>query len=1205
MIRLVNLFFILWTVGQISAQSYWQSSDIPLSAQRSDDAMYMPLRYAGLELDEQAVEKVLSKAVHDNFTSGNHIVFELPMPNGEIQRFYTYESPVMAKKLADKYPSIKTYKGLSEDGKSIARFGYSPRGFHATIRTPEGEIYIDKVSRSTGAYYASYFVKDHGEPNDSKYTKCGTEHEPTEFREEAVGVANRNMGVDLHTYDMALACTGVWGQLRGTKENALADMVTTVNRLNQIYENEAGFNLRLIADNDKLIQLDPTNDGYFNVTEGRSLLQQNTGRVNSLVGNGSYDIGHIYTNNCTDVGGVAALASICNNSNKAAGVTCHYASLLYITVQVASHEIGHQLSAQHTFNNCSDSSGDNSNASIGNDFEPGSGSTIMSYGGLCGQNNVQGNNDDYYNNASLVQIYNRTRNGGALGCAEKTPTDNITPEANIEIEDGFHIPVSTYFVLEGVGTDENDDNLTYCWEQKNGGGPTCDLGNPILQCAAFRSFRPVEEPYRFFPRPQRIFSNSGEATEVLPTYKRELTFRFTVRDNNPDAGMAHWDEINFNVDDSAGPFRVLSPGLSDVVEVGSNFDVTWDVANTDNALVNCQRVDIYLSLNKALHESDSDLILLAEGLPNNGKASVIVPSIAPTNQARILVKASNNIFFDVTDQNFIIEEASTPKAFFALDSYVQELCLPGSASAQINTAAIGGYQGSIAFSTEGMPTDITANFSSVSVNAGDNASVEFTISEDLPTGSYEWDIIGVSDSMDTIRRTFYVDVISTDFSDLMVLGPEDGLKGSAGLPTFNWQKASNATSYFFELATNPAFDPEDVVFSTEVQDTFYTVPSFLEKATVYYYRVKGLNVCGEGDYTFVRSLGTANLDCATFAALDVPIKISASSAQTVKSKVNIPSEGEISEVYIKNLIVQHDNFKDLKGRLTSPSGETIRLWDPSCPKSFQMNGSFNDNGSVFFNGCISTVNVYKPKDSLSRFVGENPKGLWELTIEDNKGGSGGEIKKFELEVCGAITSNPPVLVKNEVLQIQPFNRPKISFNYLLSEDVDNTPNELVYTLVKNVEHGELTNWGGKMEVGDKFTQYEIDEGRIYYENTSDADFDAFHFVVEDGNGGWIEITQFNIEIDESFPSSINDVDLESEVKLYPNPSSNYVNIEIGEKAKKLRTLIISDIHGKVLSKQGIHTGLHQINTTSLINGVYLVTLTDGKTRVMKKIVIQK
>ena len=64
-------------------------------------------------------------------------------------------------------------------------------------------------------------------------------------------------------------------------------------------------------------------------------------------------------------------------------------------VNLVAHEMGHQLGANHTFSNRTEGTGTN--------VEPGSGTTIMSYAGITGPDDVALNGDDYYHNVSILQ----------------------------------------------------------------------------------------------------------------------------------------------------------------------------------------------------------------------------------------------------------------------------------------------------------------------------------------------------------------------------------------------------------------------------------------------------------------------------------------------------------------------------------------------------------------------------------------------------------------------------------------------------------------------------------------------------------------------------------------------------------------------------------------------------------------------------------
>ena len=121
---------------------------------------------------------------------------------------------------------------------------------------------------------------------------------------------------------------------------------------------------------------------------------------------------------------------------------------------------------------------------------------IMSYGGLCGSDNIFGGKDPYFHVVSLEQMLAKTLSGGdAYNCAQKTLTGNHTPVV-IMPEGGFTIPQSTPFALSAMATDEDGDNLTYRWEQYNI-GPQSSLGNPIGNAPLFRSFPGESSPVSY------------------------------------------------------------------------------------------------------------------------------------------------------------------------------------------------------------------------------------------------------------------------------------------------------------------------------------------------------------------------------------------------------------------------------------------------------------------------------------------------------------------------------------------------------------------------------------------------------------------------------------------------------------------------------------------------------------------------------------
>ncbi len=85
-----------------------------------------------------------------------------------------------------------------------------------------------------------------------------------------------------------------------------------------------------------------------------------------------------------------------------------------------------------------------------------------------------------------------------------------------------------------------------------------------------------------------------------------------------------------------GQFIVTSQSTALTYDIGSTQTITWDVANTNLAPVNCTHVDILLSTDGG---QTYPITLVSNGL-NNGSANVLLPN-NPTTSARIMVAGLN------------------------------------------------------------------------------------------------------------------------------------------------------------------------------------------------------------------------------------------------------------------------------------------------------------------------------------------------------------------------------------------------------------------------------------------------------------------------------------------------------------------------------------------------------------------------------------
>lgn len=646
-------FFLFFSVTVIAQNSLWQnvSDVVPSTLGEKQTNTRKQIIY---KLDTQAIKSFLSStSLESTQKSNTGSILELPLPDGSFMKFAVSESPIMETELALKFPEIKTYSGYSLSNPAItARFDFTPQGFHAMILSTEGTFFIDPYNNKTSDYYTVYDKVDAIGKNEFS---CGFEEEnktkddplqqnsQNRIAAQTETAASIGDGV-LRTYRLALAATGEYTSFHGgTIAGALAAQVTTMNRVNGIYLKELGVKMIIIGNNDLIIYTDADTDPYANFN-GVTMLTQNANNLSTVIGNANFDIGHVFS---TGGGGIAGLGVVCS-SLKARGVTGLPAPVGDVfNVDFVAHEIGHQFRGNHTFNgNVGNCSGGNRNSATA--FEPGSGVSIMAYAGICGSQNVLINSLPFFHGASFTEMHSFI-NGAANACAAKPAHTNAAPVITTHTPSQT-IPKGTPIILTGSATDaDGNASLTYGWDQMNLGAAGVNT-NTSTNGPLFRSFLPNSSGTRYIPNLTQLAANVTSPWEVLSIVNRPIDFRLLVRDNNPTGGANDHVNITLTVDASSGPFVVTVPNASGISYTGlSSQIISWDVAGTNTAPVNCTKVDILLSTDGGLNFPYT----LASNVANTGSYSVIIPNVSST-QARIMVRGSDRAFFNISNYNFEI-----------------------------------------------------------------------------------------------------------------------------------------------------------------------------------------------------------------------------------------------------------------------------------------------------------------------------------------------------------------------------------------------------------------------------------------------------------------------------------------------------------------------------------------------------------------------
>ncbi len=639
-----QLLAVDWTATVPSAQ-FWQATDLATVQAVPGENLILAERFALYELDVQVLRSHLADApLEYTAAARNPLVLALPKPNGSLSRFQIVEAPIMHPALAEQFPNIKTFRGQGIDQPAATvRLDITEQGFHAQVISPDGMFFVDPYYHLNDQFYMSYYKQDfvvksqspHGDEN------CGCR--------PMFSMAEAPSGDQLFVYRLAVGATGEYTQFHGgTVTAGMSAIVTAVNRVTGVYEVDLTIRMELVPNNNLVVYTNPSTDPYTN-NNGSTMLTQNQTTLDNVIGSANYDIGHVFS---TGGGGVAFLGVVGVNGHKAKGVTGQPQPIndpFYI--DYVAHEMGHQFGANHSFNGTGGSctSGSRNAATA---YEPGSGSTIMAYAGICGSNNLQLNSDAFFHFISIQEIRTYVSSGPGFTSAAKFNTGNSVP--TVSAGPSYVIPDQTPFFLTANGSDANpEDVLTYIWEERDLGPQQSvtlpDNGSSPL----FRSWSPTTNPVRYFPRLSDVLNNTTVIGEKYAQTNRTLNFRVTVRDNRSGGGGVNAADTSVTVVDSGTGFRITSQNSATAWNGNSTQTVTWNVSGTSSGAINTPLVDILFSADGG----GSFSTVLASGVANNGSASIVVPNIA-TSAGRIMVKGTGNIFFDVNDAAITVTPVS-------------------------------------------------------------------------------------------------------------------------------------------------------------------------------------------------------------------------------------------------------------------------------------------------------------------------------------------------------------------------------------------------------------------------------------------------------------------------------------------------------------------------------------------------------------------
>ena len=696
--KFVAFFICAFLFSEVSAQDYWlyNSAAKKSIAQKESNPKGVKSIYLNIDAFRAAANQRSAKGYE-----GKTILY-FPNEKDSFESFLLTETNVIAPHVAHIAPDIKTYKGysLQREGVSI-RATVSSRGVNYVMRA-NNELMFMEYKKNSNEHI--YYQRKEVDQADNLF-KCGVTDQLNVLESELYAKksslpslqAKVTSDQTLRTFRIAVTGSATYTANWGTQADAYNAVVNTINRVNEVFETDLGVTLTLVSTSSLMLNDNTTNPMRVGDTSGagesQNILHGVMNTISSTLDAADYDIGHgfhkfditEFNNGFSTSFGLTP--AVCSNNNwngqgpvKAGGISRAQFAPSQTTdafdIDLVAHEIGHQFGAEHTF---SYQPSPNTKSA-----EPGSGSTIMAYAGVT-SHDLQSNSDPYYHYLSIDQINGYLNS--QFTCSVTSTIANNVPTINAGTD--VSIPQGTAYKLEATGSD-TDATLYYCWEQLDTGmqiittnfGPTQTMG-PMA-----RSLAPTTTAIRYIPNMDRVIAGeltntnpadvSGYPTtnddwETLATVSRTLNWGVTIRDRSNTSvnenGQINQDDRTITVVNTPSPFRVTSQSSAGLIyNGGTSMNITWDVAQTNQAPINTSNVNLLLSTDGGYTYPSS----LATNVVNNGTATVTLPNGINSTTARVKVEPVGNIYFAINSTNFELRSSNQLPVGAAETIYVTE-----------------------------------------------------------------------------------------------------------------------------------------------------------------------------------------------------------------------------------------------------------------------------------------------------------------------------------------------------------------------------------------------------------------------------------------------------------------------------------------------------------------------------------------------------
>lgn len=621
-----------------------------------------PQEFQLMQLEITSIRQVLTSASDRFSRNANEVVITLPNAEGKLEHFRVLEASNFDAELQARFPQIRSYVGQGiEDKSAVLRLSLDPRGIQTMIfRADKSAEFMEPYSED-GKVYAVY---NSARKKGKLPFTCSTPEQVMTNELSSDRFVSRASNGRLLNFRLALSCNGEYANYFGATSsaqvaNVLAAYNATMTRVNGVFEKDFAIHMNIVASSTNVIYYNPGTDPYSPSTNMDPWNLQLMNTLSSVIGNANFDVGHLF--GASGGGGNAGcIGCVCSNDQstttypgdpqvypvayKGSGYTSPANGVPAgdsFDIDYVAHELGHQFGANHTFSHGSEGTGVNK--------EVGGGVTVMGYAGITSYNTHM-NSIDVFHSASIAQVQ---ANMVGKTCPTSTAITHSAPVVNAG--GNWTIPLSTPFVLTGSATDAGGaSGLTYTWEQNDDAGANTGVNSPASPTKTtgpnFVCYPASSSPSRYFPVMSSILAGStttqgvGVTSEALSSVARTLNFRLTARDNVAGQGQTNFADAVVTVANKTALTVTMAANTS--YPVGSTQTVVWTGAtgaSGHSTIAGASNVDISFS-----SDNGATWTTLLTATPNDGSQSVTLPAGVAAPFCRFMVKASANIFFNIS-----------------------------------------------------------------------------------------------------------------------------------------------------------------------------------------------------------------------------------------------------------------------------------------------------------------------------------------------------------------------------------------------------------------------------------------------------------------------------------------------------------------------------------------------------------------------------